>query len=249
MATRSSIKRRQKSKLGAAVSLAAGGVALSVDAGGTGGLDFGGNAAIEAAFRLLEEGQLQALNAESDEPTASRTQLNVTPAGMAGGDTIQDTIAQLPAAEAADTVAMGAGQAGDLLIAQADTAAAASAAAETSAAVAAEASAAAGAGAAGAGAVTGVGTLAPIAAIGPLGAALGVGAVTVAAVAAADGGGGSAGSDLNDDDPTDSLAFGAKTFSVSGSLNDQQPPTDSSSTEVGAIGSSFLDDSFGNFFS
>lgn len=248
MATRSSIKRRQKSKLGAAISMAAGGVALSADAGSSGALDFSGNAAIEAAFRLLEEGQLQALSADSDDADLQRTKMNVSPAGMAGSDTIQDTTAQLPATQGgdamtADVMALGNGAMGDVLLAQADTAAAASAGGEAGAAAASSASSAGAASAAGAGAAaTGVGTLAPLAAIGPLGAAIGLGAVAVAAVA--DTNSGSAGSDLNDDD--NDLPSIQSSISFSGSTTDTGS---TGSTNVAAIGSADTnDDSFGSFF-
>lgn len=69
MATRTSIKNKNKAKLGAAASLAAGGAVMGLDAGASsdplGAYD---NALLESAFRLLEEGQNQFLAAE-DAPT------------------------------------------------------------------------------------------------------------------------------------------------------------------------------------
>ena len=65
MATRNSIKSKNKTKLGAAASLAAGGVALGVDAGASSDpLGTHGHALLESAFRLLEEGQNQFLASE-----------------------------------------------------------------------------------------------------------------------------------------------------------------------------------------
>ena len=72
MATRSSIKRKKQGKLGAVATLAASGVALSAGAGSNGALDFSANPALEAAFKLLEEGQLHALSSDLDESDDQR---------------------------------------------------------------------------------------------------------------------------------------------------------------------------------
>ena len=65
------------------------------------------------------------------------------------------------------------------------------------------------------------------------------------------GDGGTAGSDLNDDqdDANSSQAFEASSFNVSGSTNDEPNANTGTDTNINAIGTSFLDDSFGSFWS
>jgi hypothetical protein len=262
MATRSRIKRKQQGKLGAVGALAAGGVALSAGAGSNGALDFSANPALEAAFKLLEEGQLHALSSDLDESDDQRVKLNISPAGMKGGGNSQDIIVQQPASDGGDTQAvasgetgdimgMGPGQAGDIILAQAETSGESGGGSGGG-----EGGSSSGGGATGAG--SGVGTLAPVA-IGPVAGALGFGAIAINAIDQANSGssnngtgdGGTAGSDLNDDQDgaNSNQAFEASSFNVSGSTNDEPNANTGTDTNINAIGTSFLDDSFGSFWS
>jgi hypothetical protein len=267
MATRSSIKRKQQGKLGAVGALAAGGVALSADAGSNGALDFSANPALEAAFRLLEEGQLQALSSDLDASDDQRVKLSISPAGMQGGGNSQDIIVQQPITDVGDTqavapaeightpdtMAMAPGQAGDIILAQAETGGGSGGSGGSGGG----GGGGGGGGASGASgaAGAGVGTLAPVA-VGPLAGALGFGAVAANAIdqvtgGSSNNGGGTAGSDLNDDQDgaNSNQAFEASSFNVSGSTNDDQNVATDDSSNVNTIGRGFLDDSFGSFWS
>jgi hypothetical protein len=255
MATRSSIKRKQQGKLGAGAALAAGGVALSADAGSNGALDFSGNPALEAAFKLLEEGQLQALSADIDPSDDQRVKLSISPAGMQGGGNSQDIIVQQPSTDVGgtqaiapadightpDTMAMAPGQAGDIILAQAETGGATGGGAGAGGGSAGGATSASTSGATSGAAGGGVGTFAPVA-VGPVAGALGVSAAI--ANAAGQVGTDTGGSDLNDDDGTPAIS--ANSEGVSGFASQDAAPE---GTDINTIGSSFLDDSFGSFWS
>lgn len=241
MATRSSIKNKNKAKLGTVASLAAGGFALSVDAGANDSLG-SSNALLESAFRLLEEGQNLFLSADDNQaPQNNRFKLEVNPTGVAS-DSV-DQMSQLTATNApVSDVVMAQAQNTDIVLAQANTTAT-TAASETAVGgvTSSGAGGAAGATAAGTGSAAIVGG-APLA--GLVGA--GFAATTVVAVAADNNSGGS---DLNDDQDDTAANGSAKLFGFSGGSDGGNESSGQSVNADVIGGSSFIDDSTNSFFS
>lgn len=244
MATRSSINNQKKTKSGAVASLAVGGIALGTDAGASDPLGANGNALLESAFRLLEEGQNLFL-AQDDSPTQSpgRIKLDVHVAPLGGAETgphpVQAVSAEAPVADIAVLQAVGP----DIVLAQADAAAlnpgSTSSAASAGTGVSASSVAAA---------VEAVSSTVAAASAAPLATLVGVGAIATTVVAVAVDNSSSAGSDLNDDQNDAIASDTAKLFSLSGASDSHETP--GTATGAGLIGgSSFIDDSSHSFFS
>lgn len=259
MATRSSIKKKLKAKLGAAVSLAVGGLAMGSEAGATlhteSSAENSTDALLNAAFKLLEEGQSQILDdkelASDDTPSiqlgAPSLMASAGPDAMGGSFVVSDA------------GAMG----GDIIMAQAsaaagsgaETAAAASSGASGgSAAAAASGGAAGGAAAGGAalGAGATVGAIGVVPVVAPLATALGIGAGVAAVAVVNNSGSDTAGSDLNDDQPQiKALSFSANDIVKLSGKSEAVSTSNNTFTEtkVGLIGSTeLIDHSFDKFF-
>ena len=247
MATRTSIKSKAKAKAGAVLATAAAGIAFTSEAAELSPLE--ANAALlEAAFKLLEEGQQQALtSADSASPSSEfaeqqaaaqqaldneelaaqmpQAQMGVQMAA-AGGETLSDVPSQMFAQ--AETVAQTAGEA-------------------AGGAGGAAGSGAAGAGAAGAGAAaSGAGALVAAA---PLATALGIGAGVVGAAAVANSisDSGTAGSDLNDG-PASGLAIDSNQVVniVGKSVDKTEVTSEAVGQKLSLIGANYLDDHLNN---
>lgn len=277
MATRTSIKNKNKAKLGAAASLAAGGVALSLDAGANSDpLGANGNALLESAFRLLEEGQNQFLAGEDAQTQDSKRFKPEIVAATSAADS--DPGVQLLASADAmvSDVVMAQAPSADLVVAQSSTAAPAApapaTAVETAVSTGAESTATTGSGASvgdtattgggtGSGTVgtattSGASTAAGVAAAAETGAAAIVGFSPIAAAlgvgataVVVDAANSSGGSDLNNDQDITVVNDSPSLFSISGETvesNDVPVPA----TGAGLIGgTAFIDDSTNNFFS
>jgi len=240
MATRSSIKNKNKAKIGAAASLAAGGVALTLDAGASDSVGGNSNALMESAFRLLEEGQnLFLADNDTHATEINRLKLEVNPVGMPG-----DSVEQMPQLASSDAavsdIVMAQAPTNDIILAQAQTIGAGSAATSAPAA-----------GVAVAAAET---VAAPILGFAPLTTAVvgGVAATSIVAVGADnynDTPGNSGGSDLNDDQDDTAANGSAKLFGFSGGSDGGNESSGQSVNADVIGGSSFIDDSTNSFFS
>lgn len=256
MATRTSIKNKNKAKLGAVASLAAGGVVFGVDAGTVDPQGANGSALLESAFRLLEEGQNLFMDEDdSQAPGNNRVKLEINPVA-AGGNGGELNVSFVDAQAAAPDVFMAQAQSSDIVMAQAQSGDIVLAQAQSSDIMLAQAetSAAGGAGAGGAGAGTAGGVAAGtqaagLVAAGPLATAVATGVATAIGVATIDSINSSSGSDLNDDQDASALTSSAQLLSLSGS-SDNNLDSSGPSVNAGLIGgSSFIDDSTNSFFS
>lgn len=269
MATRTTIKSKTKVKLGAAASLAAGGVVLSVDAGASSDpLGANGNALLESAFRLLEEGQNQFLAADevpAQDSPRFRPEVNAAVSEVIAEPQIQafataeatapDVVIAEPQIQPFTTaeatvpdVVIAQAPMADLVLAQNSTPAAAvstpASAAETAISTSAAGATPSAVGAVQAAVVAEAGAAA-IVGFSPLAAAaLGVGGVAVVADAVTS----TAVSDLNNDQDINVLNDSARLFSISGeSVNSNEGPV--AANTAGLIGgTNFIDDSTNSFF-
>lgn len=247
MATRTSIKNKNKAKLGAAASLAAGGAVMGLDAGASsdplGAYD---NALLESAFRLLEEGQNQFLAAE-DAPTQDSKRFKPE-VNTAGAQAEAEPMVELHVAADATAPDVVVAQASlpELIVAQSSPAPAATPApaADTAAKTGANTGASTAAGAAEAATAAEAGA-AGFVGFTPMAAAMGIGALAVVADAASSTGG----SDLNNDQDGNVLNDSTRLFSISGeSVNSNEASP--KATDAGLIGgTNFIDDSTHSFFS
>lgn len=251
MATRTSIKNKNKAKLGAVASLAAGGVVFGVDAGTVDPQGANGSALLESAFRLLEEGQNLFMDEDdSQAPGNNRVKLEINPVA-AGGNGGELNVSFADAQAAAPDVVMAQAQSSDIVMAQAQSGDIVLAQAQSSDIMLAQAetSAAGGAGAGTAGGVAAGTQAAGLVAAGPLATAVVTGVATAIGVATIDSINSSSGSDLNDDQDASALTSSAQLLSLSGS-SDNNLDSSGPSVNAGLIGgSSFIDDSTNSFFS
>lgn len=257
MATRSTIKGKAKAKAGAALATVAAGMAISSEASELSPLEIH-SALLDAAFKLLEEGQQAALMAGEHDtsPNPFAHQQAQTQTTLDAGE----LVAQLPTAQAGVHVAAASvetvSDAPSALFAQAETAVQTAAEAATHAASSA-ASSAAGSAAGSATAAAGTaatGGAAMVAAV-PLASAVGIGAGVVGVAAVAnnlDRGSDTAGSDLNDIPNIPGLAIdGAKADNIVGK-SESKPEVNSAnetfSTKAGLIGAKLLDSNLDHLF-
>lgn len=251
MATRTSIKNKNKAKLGAVASLAAGGVVFGVDAGTVDPQGANGSALLESAFRLLEEGQNLFMDEDdSQAPGNNRVKLEINPVA-AGGNGGELNVSFADAQAAAPDVVMAQAQSSDIVMAQAQSGDIVLAQAQSSDIMLAQAetSAAGGAGAGTAGGVAAGTQAAGLVAAGPLATVVATGVATAIGVATIDTINSSSGSDLNDDQDASALTSSAQLLSLSGS-SDNNLDSSGPSVNAGLIGgSSFIDDSTNSFFS
>lgn len=273
MATRSSIKSKNKAKLGAVAAAAVAGVTLTSEAAENDPLHIS-TPLLDAAFKLLEAGQQEALNNADDKVERFEADAKTTHNELDGNDlaallpekeiqmsvmtAMVDTgvVSDMPSQLWAqlDLGATAAGQAGLSVEAAATGAANAAGAvnAAGAAGVAGTASAASSAGAVAAGAAaSGSGALVAFA---PLASLTGIGAAAagVAAVAVVNNfGSDTTGSDLADSKSVTALGLEtAKVVNIvnSSSVDKAYSSSDTASTKVSLLGSALIDSHTHDFF-
>lgn len=241
MATRSTIKSKSKgkAKLGALAAGAVAGVALTSQAAEASTLE-SHSSLLDAAFKLLEAGQQEALNQSSAEADQFVADMQSAEQQLADGELAD----QMPQAQAPVVLAMAGGGAvesdgASMMLAQAETASTSAAAAAGAAEVAVEVAAS------GAGAAVAFVPLAPLVGIG-------AGAVAAAAITSNNNDGTTTGSDLGDSKAAAGLMAldSNEVVNIVGNSTayHSDAPADSASTKVSPLGSSSVLDSLGHDF-